>query len=120
MDELTLIYDGDCGFCTTSALWIKSHGGSFLISPWQAIPDLQHYGLDEADVGKAAYLVTSDQVVAKGSDAISTCLKISNFPLNLLGYFLLLPGVRQLARPIYRVIARNRHVMPGATNTCKL
>ena len=53
-----LVYDGDCGFCTTSARWVESKllpaGGT--IAPWQSL-ELQMFGLSEADVTSASWWV---------------------------------------------------------------
>ena len=54
----TLIYDGDCAFCTSSASWI-AHRSSARIDavPWQqfGVDGLAGLGLTEAEVGRSAW-----------------------------------------------------------------
>lgn len=120
MSQKTLIYDGDCGFCSSSAKWLQSKSVRFSIVQWQLIPDLSLLGLTLENVQTAAYLVDQNKVIGRGSDAISKCLSMCKFPYNFLGHLILLPGIRQIARPVYRIIAKNRHAMPGSTDSCKL
>ncbi|NDH76279.1 MAG: DUF393 domain-containing protein, partial [Actinobacteria bacterium] len=42
---MLLIFDGDCGFCTTSAGWIERRlPDDVRVAPWQIL-DLEQYGL---------------------------------------------------------------------------
>ena len=55
-----MIFDGDCGFCTTSAGWIERRlPADVRVAPWQIL-ELAEYGLTETDVTTAAYWVDGD------------------------------------------------------------
>ena len=57
---MLLIFDGDCGFCTTSAGWIERRlPDDVRVAPWQIL-DLEQYGLTESDVTSAAYWVDAE------------------------------------------------------------
>ncbi|UJH69912.1 thiol-disulfide oxidoreductase DCC family protein [Ornithinimicrobium sp. INDO-MA30-4] len=67
------IFDGDCGFCTTSSNVLRrvfdplKH---FAIEPYQHL-DLDAYGLTEADCDAAAQYVRADGSVHAGHRAIA-------------------------------------------------
>lgn len=117
--QRTLIYDADCGFCTRSAKWL-ARGGSVKIKPWQGIRDLEALGLTESMVETAAYWADGGEVQAAAEEAIASALIAKGSGWQIAGRFILLPGVRQLAKPVYKLIAKNRHAMPGGTDTCRL
>jgi predicted DCC family thiol-disulfide oxidoreductase YuxK len=55
-----------------------------------------------------------------GPEAISALLRSSNAFWKPFGWVLAFPPVRAAAWPLYRLIARNRHRMPGGTAACAL
>lgn len=115
----TLIYDADCGFCTTAATWLAKRK-TFEPQAWQFRDDLEALGLDYEMVSTAAYWLEDGRVVAGGSDAIGKALvSRGGFP-KLLGYFTLSAPVRPIASQVYKRIATNRHMMPGGTAACKI
>jgi predicted DCC family thiol-disulfide oxidoreductase YuxK len=115
-----LVYDGDCGFCTTSAHWLESHGidESVAVVPWQRI-DLDSTGLTREQVTTAAYWLEDGRQYA-GARAISKALQHCGQPWRLLGRLIDLPPVRPLARVGYRLVARYRYKLPGGTPACRL
>ena len=114
-----LIYDADCGFCTRSAHWIAARG-NVEIRSWQSLPDLAEFRLTEQMVTEAAYWVTGGGALAVGADAIVRSLIARGGAWKSVGWFILFPPVNWVAKPVYRVIARNRHAMPGGTAACKI
>lgn len=90
------------------------------IKPWQGIADLSNLGLTEQMVSTAAYWVDEGQVSARAEVAIAKALIARGTGWQVAGHFVLLPGVKHVAAPVYRLIAKNRHAMPGGTNACKL
>ncbi|MHB8463233.1 MAG: thiol-disulfide oxidoreductase DCC family protein [Acidimicrobiales bacterium] len=123
MNSPTLIYDGDCGFCTSSAHWIAARWtGSSLAVAWQQLgPEgLASAGLTESDVRRAAYWVDARGGVFRGHAAVAKSLLEAGGALRLVGRLLLTPPVSWLARPGYWVVARSRHRLPGATDACRL
>lgn len=112
-----LVYDADCGFCTRSAKWL-ARSQRVHIKPWQAL-DLEQHGLTEEMVTEAAYWYDNGSLQA-GEAAIAQALIARGGVWQIPGRVILLPGIRFVASRVYKVIARNRHAMPGGTNACKL
>lgn len=117
--QRTLIYDADCGFCTRSARWL-AQSESVTIKPWQGIQDLAALGLTEEMVSEAAYWADGGEVIASAEAAIASALIARGGIWKAVGGFILLPGIRSIGSRVYKVIARNRHAMPGGTDACKL
>lgn len=114
-----LIYDADCGFCTSSARWYASVAGdSARIAPWQSL-DLAALGLTEATASTAVQWHANGRNWS-GADACAQAMKAVPGPWRFAGVLLGMPGVIHLARLVYPVIAKNRHRLPGATDACKL
>ncbi|MGB3762259.1 MAG: hypothetical protein WA966_03480, partial [Ornithinimicrobium sp.] len=62
------IFDGDCGFCTSSAGVLRrwfDPGLNYAIAPYQRL-ELSSYGLAEADCDQAAQFVRADGSVHAG------------------------------------------------------
>jgi predicted DCC family thiol-disulfide oxidoreductase YuxK len=123
MEPGELIYDGDCGFCTQSKNWIMERivDGS-VATPTQRIPPVRRkeLGLSDADLASAAYWVDADGRTYRGARGIGHALRHTRQPWRSAGWVLGSPPVGIAIEPIYRVIARNRHRMPGATEACRL
>ncbi|MFM5903473.1 MAG: thiol-disulfide oxidoreductase DCC family protein [Microbacteriaceae bacterium] len=119
-DEATLIFDGDCGFCTTAANFIAKHTSTpIVIHPWQFI-DLSIYGLTEEQVAAKVHMVVAGRAFA-GHEAFAQILKVQkSIVLRVLGSIVLLPPISWLARPAYFLVAKYRHKLPGGTPACKL
>lgn len=119
-DTATLIFDGDCGFCTTTANFIAKHSSSpIAIHPWQFI-DVSQYGLTEEQVSAKVYMVVNGRAFA-GHEAFAQILKLQkNLLLRAFGAIIMLPPASWLARPAYFFIAKYRHKLPGGTPACKL
>jgi predicted DCC family thiol-disulfide oxidoreductase YuxK len=120
VDGGLLVYDGDCGFCTRSASWIARRlPPGCRAQPWQAL-DLGALGLTEAEVTTAAYWVEAEGRLRRGSDAVAAALVAAGGGWRLVGLVLRVPPVSWLARGVYRVVAGNRHRLPGATEACRV
>ncbi|WP_157180100.1 MULTISPECIES: thiol-disulfide oxidoreductase DCC family protein [unclassified Rhodococcus (in: high G+C Gram-positive bacteria)] len=115
----TLIFDADCGFCTRSASWLQ-RSEAFDLQAGQFVDDLAVLGLNEVMVSEAAHWCENGFLVASGSDAIGHALIARGGPCKVLGHFTLFPAVRPLAAAVYKVIAKNRHKMPGGTTACRI
>lgn len=114
-----LIFDGDCGFCTTAARSFAHRvNGSVRIVASQQI-DPTDYGLTDQDVASAVYWVAHGHAYA-GADAVAHALAAGDRPWSWVGRALRVPPLRWLARALYPVIARHRHRLPGATAACRL
>ncbi len=114
-----LVFDGDCGFCTSSARWWQRHWGLEHVEPWQFL-DLESLGLTAAECERAVQWVDVDGSVAAGELAVIAALRHAGGGWGVLGRAMALPVVRQLAGVVYRLVARFRHRLPGGTPACKI
>ncbi len=115
-----LIFDGDCGFCTTTARWIEARVPSDIsVVPWQSL-DLSVYGLTENDVTTAAYFVDDSNVNHRGHKAVEMVLKEAGMPWRIAGIALGLPPFSLLAPVGYKLVAKYRYKLPGSTDACRL
>lgn len=113
-----LIFDGDCAFCTSCENWAAKRIEHEAL-PWQ-FADLEALGLSQAQVQASIWLFDGDRV-ASGSDAAAALLRRADaFGWRLVGELMALPGIRHIARPAYRALARHRHQLPGGTAACEL
>ena len=116
-----LIYDGDCGFCTTVVRWVEARLRTpVAIVPWQQVADLGELGLTERDVTTAVWWVDVYGRRFRGHEGMARALRLARWPLPLAGVLLTVPPVTWLGRAGYWLIARNRHRLPGATAACAL
>jgi predicted DCC family thiol-disulfide oxidoreductase YuxK len=114
-----LIYDGDCGFCTQTASWIADRFRvPISVVPWQEIRDLGAIGLTEAEVSTAVYWADAFGGLERGHRGIGRALTMASGPLVVAGWLLLFPPVSWLGAVGYKVVARYRYKLPGATAAC--
>lgn len=115
-----LIFDGDCGFCTTTANWIKKNSKVALeIAPYQWT-ELGQYGLTTEEAAAKVQVVVGDKVFA-GHYCMSKLILIQpNVLLKLVGAVMVLPGLDSISARVYEWIAANRQKLPGGTPACKL
>ena len=112
-----LIFDGDCGFCTASARWIEARG-----APVEALQtlELEELALTVAEVNAAAWWIDETGQQHRGHLAIGHALQTAGGGWGFVGAALVRPPVSWLAKPVYALVARNRHKLPGATDACEL
>ena len=115
-----LIFDGDCGFCTSSANFIVNHSSLGVIAePWQYL-ELSDYGITEAEASSKVQLWLDGKIYA-GHVAVAKLLQgEKNIFLKALGKLALVPVFSQLASFLYFLTAKYRHKLPGGTPACKL
>jgi predicted DCC family thiol-disulfide oxidoreductase YuxK len=115
-----LIFDGDCGFCTTATNFILKHTSTPLLAePYQFI-DPSAYGLTLEQVQAKVYLVLDGKNYS-GHEAFANLFKIQkNLLLRSFGYLILIPPFVWLARPGYALVAKYRQKLPGGTPACKM
>ena len=119
-----LIFDGDCAFCTSSAQWLagKLHrplGPNARLVPWQ-FTDLAALGTTAQRAQREVLWVTTNGTIHGGAAAFADWLKFRGGGYAIPGHLMSLPIVRSLAAAVYRVIAKNRHRMPGGSPACAL
>jgi predicted DCC family thiol-disulfide oxidoreductase YuxK len=119
----TLVFDGDCGFCTTAAMWAaRGHVvGPLEIVAWQnlGVRGLADMGVSVPDAQKAAWWVDESGARWRGHRAVAMALRSGRGWRSPAGRLLLVPPVSWVAAGVYPVVARFRHLLPGATPACR-
>jgi predicted DCC family thiol-disulfide oxidoreductase YuxK len=119
-ERAVFLYDGDCSFCTSCANFIERRIPTRAeVRPWQ-FADLDALGVTQAEAEEAVVWVAPGGVKDAGPAAIARLLVDAGSFWRPLGWVLGLPPVRWVAWPVYRLIARNRHRLPGGTPACSL
>ena len=117
-----LIFDGDCGFCTTCAWFLQRWvvgADSASVAPWQRL-DLAELGLTEGQCRTAVQWVGQGGQVAEGHAAIAAALKAGHRVWRLVGAMLLAPGLSWVAERVYSGVAAHRDRLPGGTPACRI
>jgi predicted DCC family thiol-disulfide oxidoreductase YuxK len=89
------------------------------VRPWQ-FADLDALRVTQADAEANVLWSTEGESVAAGPVAVARLLVDAGGWWRPLGRALDLPPVRAAAWPVYRLVARNRHRLPGGTPACSL
>lgn len=119
MELPTLIYDGDCGFCTRSVRWVERLPVRVRIVPWQEA-DLTALRTTEDRARHEVVWAPPRGRVRGGAAAVAELLKHCRCPWPVLGWLMDAPVLRGLAELVYRCVADNRFRLPGATPACQL
>jgi predicted DCC family thiol-disulfide oxidoreductase YuxK len=123
-DVPLLIFDGDCAFCTSSATWIarrlrrRDRPNPRLVA-WQ-FTDLAELGTTAERARQEALWVTPDGEIFGGAAAFARWLEFHGGAYAVAGRLMQAPGLRRLFAAVYRLIAQNRHRMPGGSPACAL
>lgn len=114
----TLIYDGDCAFCT---LWVNRLEKALPAFPptrtSQSI-SLDDFALSANDVARFAWYITPTHQYA-GHLAASALLRAQpRRGLRFLGWLIATPPLSYVAAGVYAFVAKFRGKLPGGTATC--
>lgn len=113
-----LVFDGDCAFCSSCARLLERRvRPDAEIVAWQ-VADLDELGITGAQAATAVRWVEADGSVRTGHEAIAAAFGAARPAWRAAGRALLLPGIAPLAAVSYRLVARNRHRLPGGTPAC--
>lgn len=115
-----LIYDGDCAFCTKTAKWARKWAaGRLEITPSQAAGVLDlHPGLTPEGVLKRVYLLSPDDRLWGGAEAVARTVAINKWGGVALFYYF--PLLRPVFDRGYAWIAKNRKTIGGCESSCSL
>jgi predicted DCC family thiol-disulfide oxidoreductase YuxK len=114
-----LVYDGDCGFCTSAVKIAQRRIGSPAeMQPWQRL-DLGALGLDRTQCDESVQYRNRDGIWFSAGRAVAEILRESPRPWSWLGQLAKLPGIAWLNEQIYHLVSINRHRLPGGTPACK-
>lgn len=127
-----LVFDGDCGFCTTSVRWFERRfPDAFGTSPYQNL-DLEPLGLTPAQcdakvqwIGDLAAPLTTRK---EGAPAVAAMVQHGGRSIGgALGAAWRAAGavtdtwpVALLAAAVYDLVAANRSRLPGGTPACAM
>ncbi len=118
-----LLYDGHCRFCIHQmerlARWLPP--GGYQALDFQQPGVLERFGVSRDQAMRALHFVDARGRVYAGAEAAVRAVGLR--PLGKVAYLYFVPGLRQLADAIYKIVARNRYRIAGKTcedGTCAL
>jgi predicted DCC family thiol-disulfide oxidoreductase YuxK len=117
-----LVFDGDCGFCTTVAHWAErsfQHGERAQAWQFLGAAALADLGLTEDDVRSAAWWVDA-RGPARGHRSIGRALQAGGGWRRVAGFVVLTPPASWVAAGVYRLVVRFRYRLPGGTPACRV
>lgn len=117
-----LVYDGECGFCTIAAKWVvrrwpPGQGHRAVCSQrWDdTLGGGVHFTPDE--LRRSAWWIQGGRRY-EGARAVARALIGVGGMWALVGRILLTPPTSIVAAWVYRLVARYRSYLPGATAEC--
>ena len=105
MNQITVIFDGQCEFCKQSVTWIARRLEITAI-PFQTA-DLSHFNLTREQCAKQVYVISEGNTYG-GSDAIAYLLKQRGNTI----LYLSIKATGPIARIVYKWIATHRSSWP--------
>ncbi len=120
LQDALLIFDGDCGFCTTSVEWLRRNLPVMPAAAPYQWTDLPAYGLTTAEASSKLRMAVDGEVFA-GHLAVSALLRHQPSTLwRFAGWLLASPPFSPFAAAGYALVARYRHILPGGTPACAM
>jgi predicted DCC family thiol-disulfide oxidoreductase YuxK len=116
----TLVYDGDCAFCTSSIrVLARLRLRAGVVIAWQHA-DLAALGLTQGQCEAKVQWVADDGTISSGHEAFARLLLDNTLPWRPLGRLLFIRPFSWVAARIYDWLAANRYRLPGGTPACSL
>jgi predicted DCC family thiol-disulfide oxidoreductase YuxK len=117
--QLTLLFDGTCGFCTRSVRLLKVLDRNRRVTavPFQKRGVPASVGLTLEECETTAWAIAPDGGRYRGAEAVNAVVAAAlgtTVPLLLYS----LPGIRRLQDFIYYLVASNRSRLPGDRPYC--
>jgi predicted DCC family thiol-disulfide oxidoreductase YuxK len=113
----TLVYDGDCGFCTSAVRFIRRRIPSKAEIVAYQFADHDVLGTTAERAERELLWVENGRVYG-GARAVARLLTDAGWPWRALGLVADLPPLRPPAQALYRLVAANRMRLPGGTPAC--
>jgi predicted DCC family thiol-disulfide oxidoreductase YuxK len=117
--HLTLVFDGNWGFCTRSVRLLKALDRNRRVTavPFQKTGIPASVGLTLEECEASAWAIAPDGGRYRGAEAVNALMAAAlETAVPLLLYYL--PGIRQLQDFIYSLIASERSRLPGDQPYC--
>jgi len=116
----TLIFDGDCGFCTTAVRWLERTMPRVPATVPFQWAELAEYGLSEEEARSRVWFVGGGRRYG-GAGAVAALLRGQPIPsVRALGWLATVPPWSWAARAGYALVARYRYRLPGGTPACRM
>jgi predicted DCC family thiol-disulfide oxidoreductase YuxK len=113
-----LIFDGDCGFCTSAANFIVARSSAPIEAVAWQLTDVTVFGLTAAQTAARVYFVAEREAFG-GHLAFAQILWVQrNWALKTVGWLLTVPPFCWLGSIGYALVTRFRHRLPGGTPAC--
>jgi predicted DCC family thiol-disulfide oxidoreductase YuxK len=118
--EPLLVFDGDCGFCTTAVERLERMLPRFPRAQPSQWTDIESLGLSRDDVTRYVWLLAGGRRF-RGHAAFAAMLRMQpQWTVRFVGQLLVTPPFSWAAAVGYALIARFRHRLPGGTAACAL
>jgi predicted DCC family thiol-disulfide oxidoreductase YuxK len=116
----TLIFDGNCGFCTRSRNFLVRLDRKRRIRtvPYQRQGTAEAAGVSLERLATEVCFVDAAGTPAWGAAAVNAALGTA-LGIRLPTTVYRLPGIRGLQDRLYRWVSANRHRLPGTTPWCE-
>ncbi|EME22975.1 thiol-disulfide oxidoreductase DCC family protein [Rhodococcus triatomae] len=119
--RVELLFDRDCGFCVWCAGWLErlDRRGRVTATPLQKPGAVEHFGVSMDEALEQAWALDASGRRYAGAGAVNAALSGvlgTRIPLWVYG----VPGIRQAQDALYRLVARNRHRLPGRGGSCAI
>ena len=116
----TLIFDGDCGFCTWAANFSRRRlPPEVRVVPWQFVEDPSSLGLTREEISEAAWWIDGSGRPHRGHRALAEGARAFGGLWWLAGTLVRVPPFDWLGAKVYTILARNRARLPGSTPACQ-
>ncbi|MBA2324614.1 MAG: DUF393 domain-containing protein [Pseudonocardiales bacterium] len=117
MERPVLLFDGECGFCTRMLGWLRMLDGQRLIEtlPYQRAGVPESIGTTASECADSVQWRGADGARLDGAAAANAALGValgSSWPLAV---YRRSAGTQER---LYRLVARNRHRLPGVRPWC--
>ena len=108
-DRLTLVYDGECGFCSRLARWVERHDhrGRVSARPNQEPGLIESLGLTREQVDRASWAVEKGGRF-EGAAGISRVMRELGGGWRVVGSLYLVPPIGWVEDKYYGRVARRR------------
>jgi predicted DCC family thiol-disulfide oxidoreductase YuxK len=115
-----LFFDGDCGFCTSTANFIEKNSTAKIEAKPYQWAKLADFGLTEKEAAAKVQLVSGGKIYA-GHHCMAKLLLLQPNPiLKFVGAVMVMPNIDPISAKVYDWVAANRQKLPGGTPACKM